>query len=99
MDSTIRSEAIEPVATYLIARWWAKCEEAKKSEKGGDLENALVTFWHGVRALNRVAIACTEAKHFSIAISNEMRRVALYIEECIGINPIAKEHPLFPTRG
>jgi len=98
-DGKIVSEAIEPFACYLIGKWFAKCELARQAGKNIELEDALQKLWFGVRAINRVAICCPEAVHFSIAANNETRRVASYIEECIGINPIVKEHPLFPTRG
>jgi hypothetical protein len=107
MDTTIVSEAIEPTAGYLIGRWWAKCEKARKRrdelnakrEAGNHLtwEEALEVerfwkecrnFWWGVRALNRVSIACEEAIHFSLAMGSVMRDTADYIERYLGVDPM-----------
>lgn len=101
MDDVIR---IEPTAAYLIGKWLAKCEKARKrkdelNKKEGDLtfdEHLEATrfhkecrnFWWGIRALNRISIACEEATHFSIAIGNHMRHVADYIEKYLGVDPM-----------
>lgn len=87
---------IEPFATMLIGRWYMRCEHAKDQM---ELESNLQNFWFGARALNRIAIVCHDATHFSIAMNNEMKRIAEYIESKIGINPYDGEHPRFPTRG
>lgn len=106
-ETTIVSEAVEPTAAYLVGRWYAKCEKARKrseelkaKEDGGEyltphefLESERFwrecrNFWWGVRALNRVSIACEEAVHFALACGNVMRDVARYIEEHLGINPL-----------
>jgi hypothetical protein len=106
-ETTIVSEAVEPTAAYLVGRWYAKCEKARKrteeltakEESGENLtwdefseaERFLKecrNFWWGVRALNRVSIACEEAVHFALACGNVMGDVARYIEEHLGIDPL-----------
>ena len=47
--------------------------------------------WWGVRALNKMGIACKDATHFNIAISNEMSKIADYIEDKLGFNPILEK--------
>jgi len=109
-ETTIVSEAVEPTAAYLVGRWYAKCEKARKREaelkkkrEAGEILNwresleadafysECQNFWWGVRALNRVSIACKEAVHFSIACGNVMRDVANYIEKYLGIDPFKEK--------
>lgn len=106
-ETTIVSEAIEPTAAYLVGRWFAKCEKArkrrdelqKKRESGQHLTwqesleadsfySECRNFWWGIKALNRVSIACQEAIHFSLACGNVMMDVSKYIEEHLGIDPM-----------
>lgn len=83
------SEEIEPFAARCIGLWYKECEECSDS----DLEYYCHRFWWGVQALNKLSIVTGTSRdrdgavHFSIAISNEMRRVAEYIEERTGIDP------------
>lgn len=44
--------------------------------------------WWGLQALNTLSIVTNGAVHFSLAISNEMRKVSKYIKEHLGFCPI-----------
>jgi len=50
--------------------------------------NNCSTMWYGLQALNKLSIACKTTTHFSLAVSGEMSRVAGYIKEHLGFNPI-----------
>lgn len=84
------SEVLGEFAAHLIGRWFVICEEATKE----DLYHECHNFWFGIIGLNKVSIATNNARdrdgavHFSIAMGNEMRRVAQYIEDKIGVNPL-----------
>lgn len=84
----IHSEEIEPFAALLVGRLWKRCEVAKETADGVDLESACLSFWFGLRGLEKIAIAASTATHFSIAMNNEHQRVASYIESVLGVNPI-----------
>lgn len=94
-DSTIVSEALEPFAEYLIGRWFAKCEEAKKSGDGYALEDAWQNFWFGLHGLQSVSVACPEAVHFAMFMSNVIVRVAGMIEKELSVRPM--EHPAWKS--
>ena len=44
--------------------------------------------WWGLQSLNSLSIVTRGAVHFSIAVSNEMRKVSHYIKEHLGFCPI-----------
>jgi hypothetical protein len=89
LDATIRSEQLEPVAQYLIGRWFVKVEQAKLSDgpdKDYKVEHAWVNFWHGLHGLQSVGVACEEAVHFGLVISNMIVRVAGMIQDELGVD-------------
>ena len=45
--------------------------------------------WWGLAAINRISIVTEGAVHFSIACSNEQRRVSKYIRKYLGFCPIS----------
>jgi hypothetical protein len=85
------SESLGPMAQHCIGRWFKDCEESEPD----NLYHACHTFWYGVRALDKLAIACNNSRerdgavHFSIAMGNELRRVSAYIESKIGVDPLS----------
>lgn len=102
----IQSEMIELAMGYIIGRLWRQVEEVKKLlENPGEnfthptmIEDACLTLWLAVQAVNRLSFCCTQAHpgatHFSIAAGNEKGRIATYIEKQLGFNPWHdKEHP------
>ena len=44
--------------------------------------------WWGLQALDSLSIVTDGAVHFSLAVSNEMRKVSKYIEKYLGFDPI-----------
>ena len=93
-----RSERVEDTMAYVIGGLYAKCEYEKEHGDKWSLESACVSFWYGVQALNKLTIALKDCDHASIAIMNEIQRVASYIEDTIGINPISDDNPIFKFR-
>lgn len=94
VDATIRSEELEPVAQYLIGRWFAKVEKAKLSTgpyRDHEVEHAWANFWHGLHGLQSVSVACEEAVHFGLVMSNTIVKVAGLIKNELGIEPMT--HP------
>jgi hypothetical protein len=87
-DATIRSEELEPVGQYLIGRWFAKVEQARLSGDACAFEEAYGNFWMGLDGLQRVSVACPEAVHFGLALSNHIVQVAGAIRRDLGINPM-----------
>ena len=92
------SETLGDYAAHLIGRWFVICEEADPD----DLYHECHNFWFGMIGLNKVGIATNNARdrdgavHFSIAIGNEMRRVAQYIEDKLGVNPLTDDSGEWP---
>lgn len=80
------SEVIEPFAALLIGRMWTRCEYAKTLGPRA-LETECVKFWWVAEALSAIAIALEGSTHFSMASTNEMRRVSDYIQDAMGVNP------------
>lgn len=87
LDGNFRSEDLEPVAAHCIGRWFADCEEAKATGDKTALLNACETMWYGMDALNKLSCCTKGAVHFSLACSNEVGRVADYIEQVTGQRP------------
>lgn len=44
--------------------------------------------WWGLKALSKIGIACPDAVHFNIALSNEMSNISNYIKKHLGFDPI-----------
>lgn len=91
VDTTIHSGRLEPVAEYLIGRWFAKVEQAKLSTgpyRDQEVEDAWGNFWFGLHGLQRVSVACPEAVHFALALSNMIVKVAPMIKAELGIDPM-----------
>lgn len=92
-EQLFHSEVLGDHAAYLIGRWFHICEEADKD----DLHHECHNFWFGVNGLNKISIATNNARdrdgavHFSIAMGNELRRVAQYIEDKLGVNPLSDD--------
>ena len=53
-------------------RFWSECSN----------------MWFGLAALTKLSIACKGAHHFAIALQNEKSKVADYIKEHLGFDPI-----------
>jgi hypothetical protein len=88
-DATIHSEALEPTAQYLIGRWFVKVEQAKLSTepyRDHKVEHAWANFWHGLHGLQSVSVACEDAVHFALVISNTIVRVAKMIQDELGVD-------------
>lgn len=90
----ITSERLLPLAQYLVGRWFAQCEYAKKNGDEEDVWDACSTFWWGINSLFHLATCMEEAVYFNIASTNERSKAAVYIEECTGHNPL-KEKGMF----
>jgi hypothetical protein len=83
----IISETLEPTAAFLIGRMFARFQEAKKTGDRHHIESALMRMWWVVKGLNEIAIGVSTATHFTIAASNDMRRVAVLIDEELDVDP------------
>jgi len=93
-----KSENVEPTFAHIIGGLYAKCEYEKEHGDKWDLESACVSFWYGIQAINKLTIAMKDCTHANISIMNEIQRVARYIYDAIGIDPIADKHPIFTFR-
>lgn len=102
LNPPIHSELLEPFFAAVIARWGMQCINAKKAADAlpdddtsyladqirWRVEDTCRNAWWGIRALNRVVLACPDAHHAAIAIGNEKSRFSDLIESLIGVNPI-----------
>jgi hypothetical protein len=72
----------------------AKCKAEKRDMTFHEHLDADVFYkecenmWFGLKGLTRVSIACKDAAHFSVALSNEKSKIANYIEKYLGFDPI-----------
>lgn len=87
------SEELEPMAAMIVGRFFARVEwEKEHGNNDWALEDECQHFWYAMEALNMLSITTNygekRATHFSLAVGNEMQRVAGYIESVIGVNPI-----------
>ena len=88
----IHSEMIEPTMAYIIGRLFAQCEHVK--DDPNEFFSKCQNFWYAMRKINNLA-GTLDTPHFSIAAGNELQRVADYIKENLGIDPILDKHPQF----
>ena len=94
------SERIEPFASYLIGVGGLKVEERIKAfQTGSDdilwyqLANEMLRFWYLINTvLGGLASATAgEASHFGVAMSNEQKKIADYLENIGGVHPISEK--------
>ena len=91
------SELIEPFLTYVIGGLWSKVEFAKQEHvDSDDLESLCMDLWCGIKNLSQVVSIMKDCAHATVAINNDMKRIAKYIHETCGVDPITeKENPLW----
>ncbi len=93
---------IEPFATYMIGvggmRVVDYLENFKKNPKDEmawyGLANEMVGFWYLINeCLNHIGAACAGKGpvHFNIAMNNETRKIADWLEKLGGVNPITEK--------
>lgn len=96
-DFPIVSEVVEPTMAYIMGKLFKQVEEYKD-----DLDYVIdgcFNLWIAANSIDRLSTCCTMkdsgATHFSIAAGNNLGRVADYIKEKCGFNPLLdKEHPV-----
>ena len=57
------------------------------------MEHAWGNFWHGLHGLQSVSVACEDAVHFGLVISNTIVQVAKLIRDDLGVDPF--QHPMW----
>lgn len=78
----VQSEALEPTFCHLIGKWFAQSQYMKETygPHSAAYVDSLQNWWWGMRALSRVMIACPNACHAQVALSNEMQAIKQAIE-------------------
>lgn len=85
----LASEEIEPTMARIIGVLFARCEDAKRTFR---VDDAACRMWWAVRAMSKLSIALQDGNspdcvHFSIAQTNERRRVRNYLLDLTGKDP------------
>jgi hypothetical protein len=97
-----RSEQIEPFATYMLGVGGMRVIDYRDNYIANPrdemawygLANEMVAFWYLVNnCLNTIGAYCAGKgpTHFNIAMNNETRRIADFLEQLGGVNPITEK--------
>ncbi len=94
----IDSNIIEPSFAHVIGVQFARCEAAKAKDQEKHpyaLYDACKNFWYSMDAMRKLMVSvrggsdAEGGQHASVALGTDQRRVADYIEQCIGYHPIS----------
>ena len=83
----MQSEQLIPTFSVIIQELLHKCDTDNEHE----LYSACLNLWLAVDALNKVTCCLTDVTYLNISMSNEMEKIAGYIEYRVGINPITNK--------
>lgn len=88
-DIKMRSEEIEPGLAYIMGRWWAQAENAKKKfgSKSHEHMDTLERMWLGMSAMQKLLVCCPEAIHASVAFGNHYTQVYGWMRTELGESP------------
>lgn len=86
-DLKFHSEALEPTICHLIGKWYAQSQWMKQTygPHSAAYVDSMEHWWWGMRSLSSLMIACKDATHASIVLSNHMQDVKRMIEKELDI--------------
>jgi hypothetical protein len=86
-DLQFTSEALEPAFTHMIGKWYAQSQWMKKTYglHSAAYVDSMQNWWWGMRAMSRLMIACPDATHAAVALSNHMQDIKKMIEKELDI--------------